>query len=342
MTPDRDLRFWKGQALGNDYIVVEDATSLTPAVIRVLCDRHRGVGGDGVLLGSPGHDIVSLRIFNPDGGEAEKSGNGLRIFAAWLDHLGLVGSEPFRVALPAEEVEMQVEGPAREGGRMVRVDMGMATFRARDVHFTGAPADAEVLGGTVVAGGETVAVHLVSMGNPHCVVFAGEADGPSAVDRATLLRLGPALQSLPEFSRGINVQLARVLDAGTAEAMVWERGVGETLASGSSACAVAAAAVRTGRLEPGRVEVRMPGGSLVVRVAGDWRTRLTGSAQIVYEGTVPGRVVAGWRAGSPAEGPGWPVGRQRPAGSGEPGGVSRLGADAGQEADGCDAEHGVG
>jgi diaminopimelate epimerase len=290
MTSDDRGRFWKGHALGNDYIVIEGGAPPSEEALRRLCDRHRGVGADGVLLGDTGRDPVALRIFNPDGGEAEKSGNGLRIFAAWLHHRGLVTTGAFRVALPGETVEMAIQGVAPDGTCSVRVDMGTASFRAADVHFDpgegGDPVDpvAEVPGVTLRVGDATVPVHLVSMGNPHCVVFAGESQPPFV--REDLLRLGPAIQAHPGFRRGVNVQLARLSAPGTLDALVWERGAGETLASGSSACAVAAAAVRSGRAEPGTLRVRMPGGELEVHVGADWRVRLTGPAQIVYEGRV--------------------------------------------------------
>jgi diaminopimelate epimerase len=301
------LRFWKGQALGNDYIVLrrgdgpaaawaaDGGADGAPAagVVRALCDRHRGVGGDGVLLGDLAREPVALRIFNPDGTEAEKSGNGLRIFGAWLHHLGLAGDGPFRVSLPGETVEMEVETASPSGERMVRVDMGAATFRAGDVHYSGAEASSEVLDARLAVGDEAVSVSLVSVGNPHCVVFVD--DPVAGPDRDHLARLGPAIQALPTFEEGVNVQLARVVDPRTVAALVWERGAGETLASGSSACAVVAAAVRTGRMPAGRIAVRMPGGTLRVVIDDAWRLRLTGAAQIVHEGAVPAGVVAAWR-----------------------------------------------
>jgi diaminopimelate epimerase len=284
------LRFWKGQALGNDYLVVDAPEPLAGAVVRALCDRHRGVGSDGLLLGDTRADPVALRIFNPDGTEAEKSGNGLRIFAAWLHARGLVGGEPFRVALPGEAIEMQVEGEASTGTRTVRVDMGTASFRAADVHFTDAEPDQEVMGMALEVAGDRVPVHLVSMGNPHCVVFH------EALDPDELRRLAPLIQSLPAFRRGINVQLARVAGPGDLEALIWERGAGETMASGSSACAVAAAALRSGRVSGDRFQVAMPGGAVDVQIDSAWRVRLTGAAQIVFEGEVPAAVMAGWES----------------------------------------------
>lgn len=282
------MRFWKGHGLGNDYIVLDGAEPPAAAVVRALCDRHRGVGGDGVLVGHTAVDPVALRIFNPDGGEAEKSGNGLRIFGAWLHALGRVGDSPFQVALPVETVEMRVEDAGPDGTRTIRVAMGAASFGADDVHFTGATGDDEVAGTALDVDGERVAVHLVSVGNPHCVVFVDD------LDPAAFRRTAPRLQALPAFSRGINVQFARVAGPAVLEAMVWERGAGETLASGSSACAVASAALRSGRVSERRLRVVMPGGELAVEVQDDWQIRLTGPAQILYEGDVPDAVVTAW------------------------------------------------
>jgi diaminopimelate epimerase len=282
------LRFWKGQALGNDYIVVTAAAPPGPALVRALCDRHRGIGSDGVLVGDTAVAPVALRIFNPDGTEAEKSGNGLRIFGAWLHGQGVVGGETFRVALRGEMVEMQVEGAAGDGTRTVRVDMGDASFHAGDVDYTGAGAGEEVMGGVVTVAGLAIPVHLVSLGNPHCVVFV------DALDDAEFRHLAPLIQALPAFRRGINVQFARVAGPADLEARIWERGAGETLASGSSACAVVAAALRSGRVTGERFRVAMEGGAVAVRIDADWRVGLTGAAQIVFEGEVPGAVLDGW------------------------------------------------
>jgi diaminopimelate epimerase len=287
------MRFWKGQALGNDYVLLQTgdppADVPGPSLFRALCDRHRGVGGDGVLVVSVAQRPFPLRIYNPDGEEAEKSGNGLRIFGAWLHTRALVGEERFQVALRNEVVGMGVERTEPGGVRSIRVDMGPASFRSGDVHYSDADADAEVMGHRVAVDGEDVQVHLVSLGNPHCVVFVDE------LDPASFRRLAPRLQALPAFERGVNVQFARVVGPDAVEAMVWERGAGETLASGSSACAVAAAGRRTGALHGSTIRVEMPGGGLDVDVADDWRVHLSGPAQIVYEGRVPSGVLQAWR-----------------------------------------------
>lgn len=273
------LRFAKGQALGNDYLVVEEEElpwPLTPERVRRFCDRHRGAGSDGVLLaGGSEDDAFRLRIFNPDGSEAEKSGNGLRIFAAYLHARGRVGSERFRVRLPTDTVEMTVEGPADEGGVVVTVAMGRARFRGDAVGFR--PEAGEVLGRELeLDGAGTAAVHLVSLGNPHCVVRA------DALERGDFLRRAPRLATHPAFAAGTNVQFARPTGPATLEAWIWERGAGETLASGSSACAVAAVGLRMGWVTSRDLTVEMPGGSVAVSVDPEWNVRLTGPAQMVY------------------------------------------------------------
>jgi diaminopimelate epimerase len=288
------LRFWKGQALGNDYIVMEREVPPSPAVIRALCDRHHGVGSDGVLVGQKGLPPVPLRIFNPDGTEAEKSGNGLRIFGAWLNATGRAAGPEIQVSLPGEEVSMWVEGVAADGSRRIRVAMGRAVFSAAAVEYSGGDAATEVIGERLELDGEPVEINLVSVGNPHCVVFR------ERLDPAEFRRLAPRLQADPRFRRGVNVQFARPAGDGVVEAMIWERGAGETLASGSSACAVVAAAVRSGRGAAGEFRVVMPGGSVDVAVDAAWGLQLSGPAQVVYEGEVPAEVVSAWESGTGA------------------------------------------
>lgn len=283
------MRFWKGHALGNDYVVLDGTGTDAPAagVIRGLCHRHRGVGADGVLVADLSGDVPAVRIFNPDGGEAEKSGNGLRIFGAWLHDAGRVGSDPFRVALPAETVELVVRS-SRDGVHTLRVAMGTPSFQAGDIPFADADPEAEVQGRSLAVAGTALGIHLVSMGNPHCVVFVDDLD-PGA-----FRRLAPILQAHPAFTAGVNVQFAQVVEDDTLEVRIWERGAGETLASGSSACAVVAAAHRSGRIDVGTATVVMPGGSVTVERGGMGELYLTGEAGVVFEGVVADPVVAAW------------------------------------------------
>ena len=189
------MHFWKGQALGNDYLVLDGTGSGPPSpdVIRGFCDRHTGVGADGVLVADLEADPVGLRIFNPDGTEAEKSGNGLRIFGAWLRDTGRVGEASFRVALPGEPVEMTVLDTT-DGVHTLRVDMGVPSFRAGDLPFDRADPEDEVQGLSLAVAGTPLGIHLVSMGNPHCVVFFDD------LDEDVFRRLAPALQARPAFT----------------------------------------------------------------------------------------------------------------------------------------------
>jgi diaminopimelate epimerase len=282
--------FFKGHGLGNDYIALEMnglPFNLTPPAVRLICDRHTGVGSDGILgrTSSSAADF-GLRIFNPDGSEAEKSGNGLRIFAAYLLGRGEVqAGRAFSVETPGGVVGMTVVGALGSGVWMVEAEMGTATFRSADVGLEGPDreVDQEAL---QLEAGDAVLVNTVSVGNPHCVVFVDE------VDVEDLRRRAPQISTHPAFARGTNVQFAVPVEPGAVEAWVWERGAGETRASGSSACAVAAAAVRRGMVSERRVEVRMPGGALHVEVRDDFSLLLRGPVEDVYRGTLTDGMIA--------------------------------------------------
>jgi len=287
-----DVRFAKGHALGNDYIVMDEAAvgrELTPGRVRAVCDRFRGIGSDGVLLGRVAPGRIALRIFNPDGSEAEKSGNGLRIFAAWLHGRGDVAGDPFTVWLPQDRVELQVVGGAGSAGGELDVvaDMGHASFRGADAGFL--PEAGEVRRVDLDVAGERVTVQPVSMGNPHCVVFV------DALRREEFLRLAPGLVGHASFAAGTNVQFARRVAGDRLQAWVWERGAGETQASGSSACAVAAAAHHLGLVSARQLTVEMPGGSLEVELREDGMVRLRGPARIVFDGMIHGGVWEEWQ-----------------------------------------------
>ena len=281
------MRFHKYQALGNDYLVLEaGGGEWTPALVRAVCDRHLGIGADGVLVedvapvgalapaGAHAPDrALALRIFNPDGSEAEKSGNGLRIFARYLWDQGRVTAEPFAVATRGGRVRCQV----RDAGRMVFVEMGVASFDAAAIPVAGPRR--EVVDEELEVGGERLRFTAVTLGNPHCVVFV---DAPTP---ELARRLGPALEAHPAFPRRTNVQFVRVLDRGRIELQIWERGAGTTLASGSSACAAAVASVRLGLCD-GDVTVAMPGGELAITVNADYELTMLGPVRKVAEGTV--------------------------------------------------------
>lgn len=272
--------FHKGHGLGNDYLVVDKLDlpcEMTPARARILCDRHRGIGSDGVLLADLSNGIA-LRIINPDGTEAEKSGNGLRIFGAYLHGRGVVAGDWFDVRLTKDTVSMRVEEVLERGVLMIRVEMGKASFEPASVQFTPMTLGATAPYQVPLRNGATADVNTVSLSNPHCVVFVDELKRSDFVERA------PQLCTHGMFAAGTNVQFARVLDARTVEAWIWERGAGETLASGSSASAVCAAAVKRGFLQPGTFEVKMVGGSAEVEVSAGYVVKLRGPAQMILRG----------------------------------------------------------
>jgi diaminopimelate epimerase len=275
------IPFAKGHGLGNDYIVMEESDLPRPLSTRAIgriCDRNWGVGSDGILLRVPSANAdFGLRIFNPDGSEAEKSGNGLRIFAKYLWDHGHTGGKPtFTVDTKGGIVECQCQ--VVDGGvRFVTVEMGHATFRAPEIPMNGP--DRDVVDVPLqLADGTSLRVTAVSVGNPHCVVFVDR------LDDAETRRLGPLIERHPVFPNRTNVQFARAAAADVLDILIWERGAGYTLASGSSSCGAASAAVRTGRCRAGRVTVRMPGGELVVHVRDDWSLRLEGPVEEVYTG----------------------------------------------------------
>lgn len=246
------LRLTKYQALGNDYLVLDLPAPLDRVVplLPLICDRHLGPGSDGLLAFDP--QRLSIRIFNPDASEAQKSGNGLRIAAA---HAVLEHGAPDEFDLGTPGRANPVRVVARAGAEVVsEVDIGAPSFLASDLpaRFEGEPGRVRI----ATPAGEVEAV-LVSVGNPHCVVL-GEP-----VTRERCLELGPHLERDERFPERVNVQLAEALDGATARCEIWERGAGYTLASGTSASAVAAALMREG-LVGENVAVRMPGGELSV------------------------------------------------------------------------------
>ena len=276
------IPFAKGHGLGNDYIVIEEADlehPLSPEAIRRICDRNRGVGSDGILLLVPTRRAdFGLRIFNPDGSEAEKSGNGLRIVAKYLWDHGRATIETFTVETKGGVVECRCH--VRSGRvNFVTVEMGHATFRAPEIPMTGP--DRDVVGVPLqLADGTLLTVTALSVGNPHCVTFVAQ------LDEAECRRLGPQIEHHPAFPNRTNVQFARVRARDAVDILIWERGAGYTLASGSSSCGAASAAVRNGLCDHGRVRVRMPGGELVIEVRPDWSLRLEGPVEEVYRGTL--------------------------------------------------------
>jgi diaminopimelate epimerase len=276
------IPFTKGHGLGNDYLVIDEADLPCPlskvAIVRT-CDRNWGVGSDGILLLVPSAKAdFGLRIFNPDGSEAEKSGNGLRIFAKYLWDHGRAKKTTFTVDTRGGVVECRCH--LRDARVVaVTVEMGRVTFRAPEIPMTGPDADAVGVDLTL-PDGTHFKVTALSVGNPHCVVFVDR------LDESACRRLGPDIERHPAFPNRTNVQFVHVRSRRDIGISIWERGAGYTLASGSSSCAAAAAAVKNGLCDHGKVVVDMPGGELVVDVRPNWSLRLEGPVEEVYSGTL--------------------------------------------------------
>jgi diaminopimelate epimerase len=272
------MQFSKYHALGNDYLVLNPTTvadELTPSRIQLICHPHYGVGSDGILLGplESAECDFRLRFFNPDGSEFEKSGNGLRIFSRYLWDAGLVGVEPFTVMTPGGKVTSQVH----PGGRSITVHMGRISFHSSRIPVTGP--HREVIDEIILVEGQELHFCAASIGNPHCVILCDEI----SAERAR--RWGPSIENDPRFPQRTNVQFMKILDRATVQIEIWERGVGYTLASGSSSSAAAAVAHRLGFCDS-RVTVKMPGGSIDIAISADWSISMTGAVTRVCEGTI--------------------------------------------------------
>ncbi|TMQ58655.1 MAG: diaminopimelate epimerase [Candidatus Eisenbacteria bacterium] len=259
--------FVKGHGLGNDYIVVDGerfGIPLTPERVRLLCHRNLGLGSDGVLEVTKRVDGFFARIWNPDGSEAERSGNGLRIAAKFLSDHGYTIESTFVIVTAAGPVTTEVY---RRAGRVyaVRLEMGRASI------------DRAIR--SLAIERRRLDVTVVSVGNPHCVIF-GEP-----LTRERLFAIGPLVERHAQFPQRINVQIAAAESRASARALVWERGAGHTLASGTSACAVATACFDRGLVD-GKVTVLMEGGQLEVEVGSDLSLIMTGPAEEVYVGTL--------------------------------------------------------
>ncbi len=269
------MRFEKWQALGNDYLIVEAERlpfPLTAERVRRLCDPHFGPGGDGILELSPpqaGGFVARLRIFNPDGSEAELSGNGAREAILYLRQRGWTDADTFSIETAAGEIRPTITGPTT-----CRVDMGRARLTSKD--FPGGPDDGI---GELEAGGRRWRFQHVSIGNPQCAI---RVDGMQELEALDLPLLGPQIEHSPLFPNRTNTSFWCEAEPGEIRARIFERGVGETLSSGTGASGAAVAHVLRGGDSP--VTVRLDGGELEVDVDDSLHVDLTGWAVPVYQG----------------------------------------------------------
>jgi diaminopimelate epimerase len=266
------VRFEKWTALGNDYLIVEAAAlrwEPTPERIRRLCDPHFGVGSDGVLLLAPVEDpayVAELRIFNPDGSEAELSGNGARQAVLYLRRSGWTDSDEFTILTKAGPIT-----PTIRSDREATLEMGRASTTSADY-----PTGEEDGRGEVVASGRSWPFQHVSIGNPQCAIEAGRD-----LESLDLAVIGPEIENSPLFPNRTNVSLFRV-DGDRVRARIFERGAGETLSSGTGASGAAVAAHLAGA--PGALTVELDGGLLEVEIGNDLSVRLTGWAEPIFSG----------------------------------------------------------
>lgn len=273
------MNFSKYHALGNDYLVLSsssnDASSPSPEQIQRLCDRHFGVGSDGVLLGPLPSNIADfrLRIINPDGSEAEKSGNGLRIFCRFLWDEGLVKEHPFTVETKGGVVSAEL----LNAGKEVRVEMGKVSFCSEKVPVTGP--SREVILEKLEVDSRSFQFCAATVGNPHCVIPMNE------ISEAITRKYGPLIETAPIFPNKTNVQFLKVLDRKNIKIEIWERGAGYTFASGSSSCAAASVARRLGFCDE-KIMVHMQGGIIQISVDETYNVVMQGPVTRICSGTI--------------------------------------------------------
>lgn len=272
------MKFYKYHGLGNDYIVMNPAEigdELSEEQIKLICHRNYGVGSDGILWGPlPTEECdFALRIFNPDGSEAEKSGNGLRIFSKFLWDKGLVQELPFSILTLGGKVMSSVH----PGGKIVDVEMGKVSFESTQIPVAGE--SRKVINETINVGGQNFRFCAATIGNPHCVIPL------DSISEELARRVGPYIENDPRFPNRINVQFMKVLDRNNIQIEIWERGAGYTLASGSSSSAAAAVAHKLGLCDA-HIAVHMPGGRLDISISKGFAITMKGPVTRVAEGTI--------------------------------------------------------
>jgi diaminopimelate epimerase len=274
--------FVKSHGLGNDYIVFDSEKidfEINENFIKKICDVHYGVGSDGVLVKYPS-DIADfkLRIFNPDGSEAEKSGNGLRIFCKFLYDYGYTDKREFTIETKGGVVKAKIEEINTFGkAKVITVDMGKAVFEAEKIPVKSDRK--EFIGEKLKVGDKEFEVNCVSVGNPHCVILREN------LDEDEIKKYGPLIENYPIFPNRINVQFVKPISENEAQILIWERGAGFTYASGSSSCAVASVLVKKG-LAKGDITIKMIGGELKISVDQDWNIKMTGEVQEICSGVL--------------------------------------------------------
>jgi diaminopimelate epimerase len=272
------MKYVKYHGLGNDYLVIHPSDivgNLKVSQIQRVCERNYGIGADGILLGPLDSDISDfrLRILNPDGSEAEKSGNGLRIFSRYLYDQGLVYKNPFTIETLGGIVSCRIH----DDGKKVTVEMGEVSFLSTRIPVVGYKR--EVLRENMEVAGTSFKYCAATVGNPHCVILAQNISPELA------LRYGPLVENDLRFPQRTNVQFLEVIDRRNIRIEIWERGAGYTLASGSSSIAAAAVAYKLGLCDQ-IITVHMPGGDLRISFSKNFTATMTGPVVRVCEGVI--------------------------------------------------------
>jgi diaminopimelate epimerase len=281
-------KFVKFHGFGNDYIVIEASElSAVPAIgdfARRICDRHYGAGGDGIAVVAPAPDRsadFNVRIFNPDGSEASLSGNGTRCAAAYLYYKNLWSAEHLRLSTRAGVKQYIIRERSNVGRYVFDSELGQPKFSPAAIPMiVDDLAAKKVIDYPLVVEGETFPVTALQMGNPNCCIFVKN------FDELDWRRIGRAVENHEQFPERTNVVFVRVQDRTTIELRIWERGVGETMASGSCSCAAAVAAMAKGETER-KIQVLMPGGIADIQWRGetdDGQVVITGPAEVIYAG----------------------------------------------------------
>lgn len=273
--------FVKMHGLGNEYIVLDSNNidfSLSKQAIIRLCNIHFGIGSDGIVMKVPSMKAdFGFRVYNPDGSEAEKSGNGLRIFCKYLFDHGHTTKRQFSVETLTDIVYAEIVETSNGKASLIKVDMGKAIFSSKQIPVNSD--EPEFISQKITAGDREFEVNCVSVGNPHCVVIKDE------LNEAEIRKYGPLLENHPLFPNRINIQFARALSQTDAEILIWERGAGYTLASGSSSCA-ASCILRKKGLVGNDITMHMQGGTLRISIDDLWNIRMTGEVREIATGVL--------------------------------------------------------
>ncbi|MDD5572105.1 MAG: diaminopimelate epimerase [Bacteroidales bacterium] len=279
--------FVKSQGIGNAYIVLNSDDvdfKLTSERIIKICSLQYGIGSDGILLKVPSVKAdFGLQIFNPDGSEAEKSGNGLRIFSKYLHDYKFSSKKEFTIETKGGIIKAWITAENKGKASQVKVELGKAVFEASQipVNFS----KKECFGENLEAGDKNYVVHCVSVGNPHCVVIK------DTLDENEIKKYGTLIENHPMFPNRINVQFAKVISENKIQVLIWERGAGYTLSSGTSSCAVAAVAVKknlTGR----KLTLEMQGGNLEIEIDESWNIMMEGEVKEIATGVLSNELIS--------------------------------------------------